>query len=208
MLAGTLDDKSVVVAFEPGLMSLADKDIDVIDATKDDEGNVLTDPKARFLKLRNIFKFLHTGTKYSAIYVDSLTEVSELMVQLLQAEFPDRKDSFPMWGEYNKRMREIIKGFRDLPYHVYMTSIIKPDKDQNNKRFMGFNIAGSIAETMPQYFNQVYYLMADANGKRELFTRATDVLPHARDRSKKLNPVEAPDLGAIARKILILEEKK
>ena len=215
-LAKTLDDRSLIISAESGLLSVADKEIDFVDISKDDLGATLTEPKDRIARLGEVFKYLHAGCpgsdgkatwKYKSIFVDSLTEISELLIQKLQKDFPDRKDSFPMWGEYAKIMRSIVKNFRDLPYHVYMTVLTKPEKDENNKRYMGFNISGSISDQLPQYFDEVFYLRVDAEGKRELITRATDTLI-CKDRSNKLSNAEAADLGAIARKILILEEKK
>lgn len=207
-LAKTLDDKTLIISAESGLMAVSGQHIDYIDISKDDEGKTLTQPKDRIQRLSDVFKFLHAGTKYNCIFMDSLTEISELLVQKLQIEFPDRKDSFPMWGEYAKVMRSIVKNFRDLPYHVFMTCISKAEKDQNNKRFMAFDVAGSISERLPQYFNEVFYLAADAEGKRSILTKADDMHIHVRDRSNKLLPIEPPDLGAIVRKIIILEEKK
>lgn len=206
-LAKTLDDKALVISAESGLLSISDKAIDYVDISKGEDGKTLTEPRDRIARLGEVFKFLHAGTKYRSIFVDSLTEISEVLIQKLQKEFPDRKDSFPMWGEYAKTMRSIVKNFRDLPYDVYMTVLTKPEKDENNKRYMAFNVSGSIADQLPQYFDEVFYLQVDSEGKRHLVTRATDTLI-CKDRSNKLSAMEVPDLGAIARKILILEEKK
>lgn len=201
-LAGTVDGACLVISAESGLLSLAGKDVDFIDISKDAKGEVIADPSKRIERLGEIFKWLYAGTKYKSVFLDSLSEMGELLVSKCQKDFPDRKDSFPMWGEYNKLMRAMIKNFRDLPYHVYMTCIIEPDKDQNGKRYMSFDIQGKISEKLPQYFDEVFYLMVNEDGTRKLYTKATDTLRHAKDRSNKLDAVEAPDLGHIVRKIL------
>jgi energy-coupling factor transporter ATP-binding protein EcfA2 len=216
-LAGTLNEKTLIISAESGLMSVASKTIDYIDLSRDDAGNVLTEPAARIARLSEVFKYLHAGCpgvdgkatwRYKNVFLDSLTEISELLVQKLQKEFPDRKDSFPMWGEYGKIMRSIVKNFRDLPYNVYMSAITEMDKDENNKRFMAFSIAGSISGKLPQYFDEVFFLHVDAEGKRSLVTRATDTLTSCKDRSGRLVPMEPADLGEVARKITVNEEKK
>jgi hypothetical protein len=142
--------------------------------------------------------------RYKTICLDSLTEISEINVQKYQKIFPDRKDSFPMWGEYGKSMRDLVKHFRDLPYNVFMTALSEPDKDETGKRFMGIDIAGSISKKIGQYFDLVLYVHVNAEGKRSIITRSTDTI-QCKDRSGVLDPVEPPDLSVIMSKIM--EEK-
>ncbi len=200
-LAKTLLGKTLVVSAEAGLLSLKGCDIDFIDLSTTDAGVAITDPVMRIARLSDIFKYLQAGTKYQNVFLDSLTEIGELMVQSLYREFPDRKDSMVLWGENSKRMRSIVKSFRDLPYNVTMVTLSKLDKDQSNKRFMGFSIAGALAEQLPQYFDEVFYLHVNEEGVRGLVTRKTDVYV-CKDRSGRLDILEPADLGAIAIKIL------
>jgi hypothetical protein len=201
-LAGTIEGPTLVISAEGGLLSIADNDVDYVDLQTSEDGKVLTSATDRIKRLEDIFKWLYNGTKYNSIFLDSLSEMGELLVAKCQKEFPDRKDSFPMWGEYSKLMRSMIKNFRDLPYHVYMTCITDIEKDQNGKRYMSFDIPGSISEKLPQYFDEVFYIMAAEDGKRKLYTKATDTLRHAKDRSNKLDSVEEPNLADIVIKIL------
>jgi energy-coupling factor transporter ATP-binding protein EcfA2 len=216
-LAGTLNGKTLIVSAESGLLSVADKEIDFIDLSRNDKDEVITEPAQRIARLSEVFKYLHAGCpsedgkatwKYKNVFLDSLTEISELLVAKLNKDFPDRKDSFPMWGEYGKIMRSIVKNFRDLPYNVWMSVITEVDKDENNKRYVSFKVAGSIADQLPQYFDEVFQVHVDAEGKRSLITRASDVLIHCKDRSRKLLPVEVADLGEVVRKIETKGEKK
>lgn len=217
-LASTLDGATLVISAESGLLSIAGKDVDYVDITtgpkKDKAGKILLDkdgkeilvtldkPEQRIARLNEIFEWLRAGTKYKNVFLDSLSEMGELLVAKLQKEFPGRKDSFPMWGEYAKLMRSMIKNFRDLNYHVFMTCIIEADKDQNGKRYMSFDIPGKISEKLPQYLDEVFYLMVGEDGNRKLYCKATDTLRHAKDRSNKLETTEEPDLGNVVRKIL------
>jgi len=216
-LAGTLNERTLIISAESGLMSVSDKEIDFIDLSRDDKGTVLTEPEARIARLSEVFKYLHAGCpgedgratwRYKNVFLDSLTEISELLVSKLNKDFPDRKDSFPMWGEYGKIMRSIVKNFRDLPYNVFMSVITEIDKDENNKRYVSFKVSGSISNQLPQYFDEVFQVYVDPEGKRTLITRASDVMIHCKDRSKKLLPQEVADLGEVVRKIQIGGEKK
>lgn len=199
-LAKTLSGKSIVISAEAGLLCLKGADLDYIDITTNDKGDVLTTSLARLQRLMHVFEWLHAGQDYKNVYVDGLTEISEILVEELNRQFPDRKDSFPMWGEYNKKMRSVIKNFRDLPYNVFITTVTKIDKDENNRRITTFQVAGSIAEKLPQYFDEVFYVHVDENKKRHLVTSLSDTIP-AKDRSGRLAPLEEADLSLIMDKI-------
>jgi phage nucleotide-binding protein len=200
-LASTLDGKTLVISAEGGLLSVAGADLDFIDLAVDNEGKTITDPSLRIQRLQEIFKFLHAGTSYKNIFLDSLTEISELMVAALNKEFPDRKDSLVLYGENSKRMRSIVKSFRDLQYNVFMTCISKIDKDDNNRRYYAFSVTGKIGDALPQYFDEVFLMQIDKDGNRGLITKKSDT-NLCKDRSKALEPLEVPDLGAVVRKII------
>ncbi len=199
-LARTLGAKTLVISAEGGLLSVKGADIDYIDLALDDEGQPIVDARARLGRLSETFKWLHLGQDYRNVFVDSLTEIGEIMTESLNKEFPDRKDSFPMWGEYSKRMRSIVKGFRDLPYNVFMTCVSEADKDDNNRRFQGFMLQGSISKKLPQYFDEVFYLYVNEEKKRSLITAKSESLL-CKDRSNRLEPQEPADLSVIAGKI-------
>jgi len=207
---GTLPAGTLIISSEGGLMPLMGRDIGFIDISVGADGKTLTDPAARIARLSEAFKWLHAGcpdakgkatNAYRTVCLDSLTEISELLVAKLNKDFPDRKDSFPMWGEYGKVMRSIIKNFRDLPYNVFMTVLAEPDKDDTGKRFIGLDVAGSISRKLGQYFDLVLYVHVDAEGNRSLITRSTDTL-QCKDRSGKLDAKEPVDLSAIMLKIM------
>lgn len=207
---GTLPPGTLVISAEGGLMPLMGKGVDFIDISEADDGTPLTDPAARIARLSEIFKWLHAGCPdakgkatgaYRNICLDSLTEISQLLVQKLNRDFPDRKDSFPMWGEYTKIMLSIVKNFRDLKYNVFMSVLAEADKDETGKRFMGMDVAGSMSRKLGQYFDLVLYVHVDAEGQRAFLTRSTDTI-QCKDRSGKLEPKEPADLGALVVKIM------
>jgi hypothetical protein len=140
------------------------------------------------------------------IFIDSLTEIASRCVEAMKAKYPDRKDSFPMWGEYADRMTALIKGFRDMTsYNVVFTCLDSVEKDDNNKRYIGPSISGSaLKERLASYFDEVFYMIStpDQNGnERRIFVcQPWDRYP-AKDRSGKLDTAETPDLSAISEKI-------
>jgi phage nucleotide-binding protein len=208
-LAKTLGSyKTLIISAESGLLSLQGSDIDVIDITRDDKDELIEDKKSRLLRLAEIYKFLLTDKKYQCVFIDSLSELSQTMVEALQKEFPDRKDSLVLWGQNVKRMRALIKCFRDLPdKHVFVTCLSEIEKDDIGKRFTTVDLAGKISKELAAFFDLVMYLNVNADGKRTLITQPTDKMV-CKDRSGRLLQEEEADLSLIIKKVLLPKEKK
>lgn len=206
-LASTTGAPTLILSAEGGLLSLVDHDVDFIDITTDETGNIL-DKADRMDKLRDAFDLIQTDevrAKYKWLFVDSLTEISQIVIEKYQKMFPERKDGLVMWGEYAKEMRSIIKAFRDLSgYNVVFTALAKTEKDDNGRRFTGLDLSGQIASQAPAYFDEMFYYhtFEDSDGefKRALITAPTDKVI-AKDRSGRLEQYEEPNLSKIAKKI-------
>jgi hypothetical protein len=201
--------KPLIISAESGLLSLAGTGIDFVDITRDDNGALL--PKEmRVQRLMEVYRFINTPEakkKYDTIYPDSLTEICQCMFDALKKEYPDRKDSLVLYGELGQKMRDLIKAFRDVPdYHVVFTCLSKVEKDESGKRYVGFELIGSIADKLPQFFDEVFYLQVAQDGGRELLCNNTTSII-TKDRSGKLSSTETADLGAVFNKILGTENK-
>jgi hypothetical protein len=192
------------ISAEGGYLSIAGTGIDYIDITKDDAGNLI--PKEQRLnRLMEVYRYVLTKEateKYEVLSIDGLTEISQCIHDALKKEFPDRKDSLVLYGELAQKSRDLIKAFRDIPhYHVIFTCLTKIEKDDNGKRYAGFDVIGSIADKLPGFFDEVIYIRTLADGTREFVCNGTDSII-AKDRSGKLSGTEPADLGAIFKKIL------
>lgn len=186
-LASTLKDKTLILSAESGLLSLHDFDIDY----------VTIDSMA---KLGETLTALEKGTEYKNIYVDSITEIGQVLVAELQKKYPDRKDSFPLWGDYNTYIRRIIKRLRDLaPYNVFITALDKVDTDELNNRFVVPDLNGKVATQLVQFFDEVFYVVVDKDGARSLLTGGHDKII-VKDRSGKLERFEEMNLQTIKEK--------
>lgn len=201
-LASTIKERVLVISAESGLLCLAAHSIDVIDITADDNGNMIPEEK-RMIRLGDAYKYLLTDEckkKYDWIFIDSLTELSQNLIKSLQVEYPDRKDSLVMYGENSKKIRSLIKSFRDLPfYNVVFTALSSIEKDENNQRYIGVDMVGKIATTVPALFDICLYLAKTEEG-RFLVTGGTEKLV-AKDRSGKLSKQEPANLQVIIDKI-------
>jgi phage nucleotide-binding protein len=201
-LAKTIKEKCLIISAESGLLSLSDYDIDVVDIADGD-------PLDRWAKVLEIFHFLkrkETAKTYDWIFIDSLTEIAQILVARLKKKYPEKKDSLPMWGEYNDSIRGLIKSFRDLKgYHVVMTALQSLDKDEFGARFYGVDINGKVSNQVDSFFDEVFHLKVfeddEGNTKRALITQRTGDSV-GKDRSGKLNPMEPCDLNHIKTKIV------
>lgn len=202
-LAKTIGEPTLLISAESGLLTLAGADIDVIDISQDDNGNVIPKEK-RIGRLGEVYQFLlsdEAKKKYRWVFIDSLTEISQNLVECLQAEFPDRKDSLVLYGENSKRLRSLVKSFRDLPhYNVIFTALSVIDKDESGMRFTTIDLVGNFASKLPGFFDEVFFMSVDKDGKRFLVTESTDRAV-AKDRSGRLDKLEVPDLSVISSKI-------
>jgi len=144
---------------------------------------------------------------YRWIFIDSLTEVAARAVEQMEREFPNPKDAIKMWGQYSKRMTNLIKGFRDMaPYNVVFTCLDDVDRDELNRRFVGPSMPGkAVKQNLASYFDEVFYLdlfqPENEEPRRLLVTQPINQMP-AKDRSGVLDTYERPDLGSIKTKIL------
>ena len=129
----------MIISAEAGLLCLSDKQIDVIDISRDDEGRLI--PKeSRIDRLGEAYKYIlsdEAKKKYKWIFIDSLTEISQCLMDKLSVEYPEKSQSLVMYGENAKRMRSLVKSFRDIAeYNIVMTALSQNEKDENNQRFI------------------------------------------------------------------------
>jgi hypothetical protein len=208
-LAKTTGEPTLVISAEAGLLSIAGADVDVFDISKDSSGALLEKDK-RIARLGEVYKHLLTAeaqNRWKWIIVDSITEISQNMVEKLQVEFPDAKDTLRLYGENAKLMRALIKSFRDLPhYNVVFTALSEDDKDESNKRYIGISMVGKMSQQIAGYLDEVlfYFIRKDdaGNETRLLLTQPVEGII-AKDRSGKLSKFEEPNLAAIAKKITV-----
>lgn len=186
-LAKTLKGKTLIVSAESGLLSLKDTNIDVWELDT-------------FADFREAMTAL-SETDYDNIYIDSLTEIMELLVDEAKTQF----EGFKLWGHYTETAIKVLKFLRDLKgFNVYFTCLTKQEKDGLHM-VDKFDFSGSkIQDKIKSYFDEViHYKTIEFEGEK---TRVlvTDSLesPLAKDRSGRLNKYEKPDLGALTEKVL------
>ena len=201
-LLATANEPTLIISAEAGLLCLANKDIDVFDISKDDAGNIIPAVK-RIERLRDVYNYLvapETKDKYKWVMIDSLSEIADIVNASAALDHSGDKEKFLRWGAYNEKMTTIIKLFRDLNYNVVFTALSKVEKDETGKRYHGYSMSGSIADRLPQYFDECFYIYVTPEGERKLVCGKTEQTM-TKDRSGRLEKIEAADLCYIANKI-------
>jgi len=183
----------LLISTEGGLLSIAGTDIDHIEVENHEE-------------LLEIFQFLQTEEamkRYKIIALDSISEIAE---KVLSDEKLSVKDSRQAYGEMQDKMQILIRAYRDLPYHVYMTCKAERGVDENGSTIWLPSMPGQkLSQQIPYFFDEVLALRVgkneDGDPVRWLQTQPDGVYT-AKDRSGKLAPVEPASLRAIFSKIL------
>jgi phage nucleotide-binding protein len=183
----------VAFSAEGGLLSIQGADIPFIEIASMDD-------------LKEAYSWVSESDEakgFDSVALDSISEVAEVV---LAHELRKNKDGRAAYGELNTTMNELIRSFRDLPgKNVLMTAKLEKSQDEMGKMLFNPGMPGkSLTQALPYFFDLVLALRVerDAEGatQRALMCDSDGVWA-AKDRSGRLDAWEAPDLGAIIRKI-------
>lgn len=182
----------VVLSAEGGLLSIREADVPYIEITS-------------LESLYEAYEWVSgpEGQQFDSVCLDSISEVAEVV---LAHELKTNKDGRAAYGELNSKMASLIRAFRDLPgKHVLMTAKLEKSQDEMGRILYSPSMPGkSLTQQLPYFFDFCFPLRverdADGNTQRALMTDS-DGLWLAKSRSHYLEQWEAPDLGAIIRKI-------
>lgn len=191
----------LIISAESGLTCLDGTNIDVIEI----------DPSKPTTSLEEIYDFLQeekTKKKYKYVFIDSLTEIGQLIVTELKKDphYGQAKNALQLWGKYSEIMTMVCKSYRDMSdYSVIFTCLDATEKDGLEK-IESFNIQGtSIKNSLKSWFDMVlfYKIYIDENGdKHRKLVTDTSESPLAKDRTGKLEQYEDADLSAIINKVI------
>ena len=183
----------IVLSAEGGLLSIAGAAVPYIE---------ISDMES----LREAWRWLAESAEaqeFQSVALDSISEIAEVV---LNAEKKASKDPRQAYGAMQEQMADIIRAFRDLPRrHVLMTAKLDKHQDEMGRVLYSPSMPGNkTGQQLPYFFDEVLALRverdADGNAQRALMCDS-DGLWLAKDRSGRLDIWEAPDLGAIIRKI-------
>jgi hypothetical protein len=149
--------KGLILSGESGLKSVEDVDIDYVPFDSWDGEH---DPDNGKYSFRGIIRMMQSSdfkdAGYKWIAIDSLTELSERLIEHLETEHAGNKNAFAMWGDYSRLMTGALKWIRDLPIHVYVTCLAKEEKDANDVTQYWPLVKGqAVSKHIPALFDHV-----------------------------------------------------
>lgn len=182
----------IIISAEAGLLSLVGEDLPYVEV-------------GTMKELHEAFAWLTDSQEargFESVAIDSISEIAEVV---LNHEKKIAKDPRQAYGAMQEQMTDLIRAFRDLPRNVYMSAKLEKSADEMGKVFYAPSMPGNkTGQALPYFFDEVLALRVekDADGipQRALMC-APDGLWTAKDRSGRLDAWEAPDLGAVIRKI-------
>ena len=183
----------IIISAESGLLSIQGSNIPYIDIDS-------------YESLMEAYKFITTSEEakgFDSIAIDSISEIGEVV---LAHEKRVNKDGRAAYGEMAVQVMEIMRAFRDVKgKHIYFSAKCEKSQDETGRMLYAPSMPGSkLAQQIPYLVDEVFALRvekdSEGNAQRALMC-ASDGLWQAKDRSGKLDAWEAPDLGAIIKKI-------
>ena len=186
---GDLDDLMIISA-EGGMLSLADKEIPVL------EVRTMEDVEAALAAAQ-------TWTDYTNVGVDSITEITQIVLHHKINMF---KDPRAAWGEMQEYIRHFIRTLRDIPgKNTVLTAQIGEGKTWDGMPTYTPVLAGNkMTQEAPFYPDEVLalrlYRKQDGGVDRWLQTY-NDGFYLCKDRSNQLDPFEPLHLPTIFAKL-------
>lgn len=183
----------VILSAEAGLLSIADAELPFIEIKTIDD-------------LHEAYKWAtqsKESEQFESVALDSISEIAEVV---LNAEKKLTKDPRQAYGALQEQMTDIIRSFRDLSgKNVYFTAKCEKSQDEAGRMLYSPSMPGAkLGQQLPYYFDEVLALRVEKDSEgtpQRALMCESDGLWQAKDRSGKLGQWEAPDLGAIIRKI-------
>lgn len=180
--------KAIFASAEGGLLAIADKQPNYVEIKS------LND-------LREMLVYLKTQKHdYETVIIDSITEINEIIkadIEKKTGKAMEIKD----WGTLAKNIKEILRGFRDLPMHVLFIAQEATEKDGDVVTKVVPSLNGKAATEIAYFMDIVGYLYIEkGTGARKLIT-----LPNSmyltKDRSKVIGNDTPADFAAWVDKV-------
>lgn len=195
-LCSTAPGKKLVISAEAGLLSIKDKpNIDAIEVKE----------AAEVMELHNSLRNGKLKGKYDTVCLDSISEISEL---LLSAEKAKHKDARMAYGNVQETVTNVMRAFRDLQMHVIF--LCKEEKINVDGSLVHEPkmVGAKLGQSIPYFFDEVLALRVierqddEGNLTRERWLQ-TEIGQgfNAKDRSGLLEPFEQPNLTNLITKL-------
>lgn len=184
--------KPLIISAEGGLLSLSGTDIPYIEIST-------------YADLTEAYQYCvsEEANQFESIAIDSISEIAEV---ILSHEKQINKDGRAAYGEMANQVMSLMRSFRDISgKNIYFSAKCEKQQDEAGRMLYSPSMPGSkLGQSIPYLVDEVLALRTEKD-QEGITQRAlmceSDGLWQAKDRSGKLSPWEAPDLGEIIKKI-------
>ena len=141
----------LLLNFEGGESSLAGLGVDVVDIDS-------------WEKYNDVLAYLRSGTHhYKSVGLDSITETHVFALFKLLDDDADNRENTDLiqvgdYGIASVQLRRLIRDFRDLKMHVFMTALSKIDTDPREGQITTLALSGKLAGEIPGIVDAVLYI--------------------------------------------------
>lgn len=145
--------------------------------------------------LRDLLLYLKKGEhSYETVVLDSITEISEIIKVGIEKK-SGKSMTLQDFGTLSKTIREILRGFRDLPMHVLFIALEKQEKDGDVVVRYVPDLSGKSSTEIAQFMDIVGYLTIDqATQERRIITN-TNSKTLSKDRTRMIGNSTEPDFS-------------
>jgi phage nucleotide-binding protein len=184
--------KPLIISAEGGLLSLSGTDIPYIEISN-------------YSDLTEAYQYCvsEEANQFETIAIDSISEIAEV---ILTHEKQVNKDGRAAYGEMTNQVMGLMRSFRDISgKNIYFSAKCEKQQDESGRMLYSPSMPGSkLGQSIPYLVDEVMALRTEKDQEgvtQRALMCESDGLWQAKDRSGKLSPWEAPDLGAIIKKI-------
>lgn len=155
---GATAPKPIFASAEGGLLSVADKNIQFVEIKS------LKD-------LQELLIYLKTEKHdFETVVIDSITEINDIIKQDIEKR-TGKWMQLQDWWELAKKIKAILRWFRDLDMHVIFLAQEVSESDEGVVTKIVPSLNGKAATEIAYFMDNVGYLMIDKTGERKLLTQ-------------------------------------
>ena len=176
--AGTAKN-AVFASAEGGLLSIAHKRPEFKDIKS-------------IADLTELYNFLKKGEhKYNTVVIDSITEINEIIKSDIEKK-TGRTVKDEDWDELGKRIRKVLRNFRDLPMHVVFIAQERYFTNKEKIEKIAPSLNGKSAADIAYFMDVVGYPQLESDGRRWMQTEYNRKY-FTGSRSSQINNQTPPD---------------
>lgn len=150
--------------------------------------------------LEDLLAYLKKGDhQFETVVIDSITEINDIIKLEIERK-TGKQMQLQDWGTLAKKIKDLLRSFRDLPMHVLLISQESIEKDGDVVTKVLPYLNGKSATEIASFMDIVGYLFVEKTGDRKIIT-SSDPRLITKDRSQKIGNDTEADFGVWVDKV-------